>query len=353
MNNFSTTDIQQQALAFLKSGKEQYTSASDISSRKEGYNSYVKGIELLVQLQRYMKDNKAVADMLATRIKEYMSEAKHMQENINDGFSNSGGYGGQGNSGGNLGKSSAGGNGGDAAKNGKGKGGETANDKENEKFRNALSEAIVSEKPSVTWDDVAGLKEAKKTLQEAIILPHKFPDIFVGIRKPWKGILLYGPPGTGKSHIAKACANMADATFFSISSSDLVSKWVGESEKLVKELFRLAKEREPSIIFIDEIDSLVSARGDNENEASRRIKTEFLVQMQGVGSKEGKILVLGATNFPWGLDPAMRRRFQKRIYIPLPDYEGRRYMLANLLKKHNSHNLTEQQIDDIGNRLEG
>lgn len=104
------------------------------------------------------------------------------------------------------------------------------------------------------WEDVAGLETAKKTLQEAIILPVKFPNIFVGIRKPWKGILLYGPPGTGKTFLAKACATQADATFFSISSSDLISKWVGESEKLIKALFQLAKESEPSIIFIDEVD---------------------------------------------------------------------------------------------------
>jgi vacuolar protein-sorting-associated protein 4 len=93
---------------------------------------------------------------------------------------------------------------------------------------------------------------------------------------------------------------MANATFFSVSSSDLISKWVGESAKLIKALFQLAKEKEPSIIFIDEIDSMVSARGDGDDESSKKVKTEFLVQMQGVGGKEGKILVLGATNFPWG-----------------------------------------------------
>ena len=100
-----------------------------------------------------------------------------------------------------------------------------------------MSGAIVKEKPNVKWEDVAGLHSAKQALQEAIILPTKFPEIFVGIRQPWKGILLYGPPGTGKTFLAKACATQADSTFFSVSSSDLISKYVGESAKSIKTLF--------------------------------------------------------------------------------------------------------------------
>lgn len=121
-------------------------------------------------------------------------------------------------------------------------------------------------------------------------------------------------------------ATEADSTFFSISSSDLVSKWLGESERLVKNLFELARASKPAIIFIDEVDSLCSSRSDTENDATRRIKTEFLVQMQGVGVDNDGILVLGATNIPWGLDAAIRRRFEKRIYIPLPEENARRRM---------------------------
>lgn len=173
-------------------------------------------------------------------------------------------------------------------------------DKENNKFKDQLSGAIVVEKPNVKWSDVAGLDQAKEALKEAVILPTKFPHLFKGKRKPWRGILLYGPPGTGKSYLAKAVATEADnSTFLSISSSDLVSKWLGESEKLVKNLFQMARENKPSIIFIDEIDSLVSSRSDNESEAARRIKTEFLVQMQGVGvDNDG---VLGKRIFIYGL----------------------------------------------------
>lgn len=158
------------------------------------------------------------------------------------------------------------------------------------------------------WSDVAGLEQAKEALKEAVILPIKFPQLFTGKRTPWRGILLYGPPGTGKSFLAKAVATEAKSTFFSVSSSDLVSKWMGESERLVKQLFAMARESKPAIIFIDEVDSLAGARGDNESEASRRIKTEFLVQMQGVGNESNGVLVLGATNIPWQLDPAIKRR---------------------------------------------
>lgn len=191
-----------------------------------------------------------------------------------------------------------------------------------------MSGAIVSEKPNVKWEDVAGLETAKNALKEAIILPSKFPDIFVGIRKPWKGILLYGPPGTGKTFLAKACATQANSTFFSISSSDLMSKYVGESEKLIKSLFELAREKQPSIIFIDEIDSLAGARSEGENDSSRRVKTEFMVQMQGVGNSSGGVLVLGATNLPWALDSAIRRY----IYNSIDDLRKEFILLYQILK---------------------
>uniref|UniRef100_A0A8C9FYU7 AAA+ ATPase domain-containing protein n=1 Tax=Pavo cristatus TaxID=9049 RepID=A0A8C9FYU7_PAVCR len=213
--------------------------------------------------------------------------------------------------------------------------------------------AIVMERPNVKWSDVAGLEGAKEALKEAVILPIKFPHLFTGKRTPWRGILLFGPPGTGKSYLAKAVATEANnSTFFSVSSSDLVSKWLGESEKLVKNLFQLARENKPSIIFIDEIDSLCGSRSENESEAARRIKTEFLVQMQGVGVDNEGILVLGATNIPWVLDSAIRRRFEKRIYIPLPEDHAR----AAMFKLHlgsTPNLLTEADYRELGKRTDG
>uniref|UniRef100_A0A8C4EA14 vesicle-fusing ATPase n=1 Tax=Dicentrarchus labrax TaxID=13489 RepID=A0A8C4EA14_DICLA len=226
-------------------------------------------------------------------------------------------------------------------------------DAEKKKFQNQLSGAIVMEKPNIKWNDVAGLEGAKEALKEAVILPIKFPHLFTGKRTPWRGILLFGPPGTGKSYLAKAVATEANnSTFFSISSSDLVSKWLGESEKLVKNLFSLAREHKPSIIFIDEIDSLCGSRSENESEAARRIKTEFLVQMQGVGNDNDGILVLGATNIPWTLDSAIRRRFEKRIYIPLPEEHARSFMFKLHLGS-TPNNLTEADFITLGKKTEG
>ena len=223
----------------------------------------------------------------------------------------------------------AGGGGGSAAAQSKKSDADGGKDEEDKKLQDALSGAIVTETPNVHWEDVSGLENAKEGLKEAVVLPIRFPQLFDDVRKPWRGILLYGPPGTGKSFLAKACATECEGTFFSISSSDLVSKWMGESEKLIKQLFNMAREKKPAIIFIDEVDSLCGSRSEGENDSSRRIKTEFLVQMQGVGQNNDGVLVLGATNVPWELDNAIRRRFQKRIYIPLPEAEARAHMLKN------------------------
>lgn len=221
-------------------------------------------------------------------------------------------------------------------------------------LKSIVGDAILEEKPNVKWDDVAGLDAAKDALKEAVILPVKYPQFFTGKRKPWNGILLYGPPGTGKSYLAKAIATEADSTFFSVSSSDLVSKWMGESEKLVSSLFALAREKAPSIIFIDEIDALCSSRGEGESEAARRIKTEFLVQMQGVGrhGDDARVLLLGATNLPYSLDQAVRRRFDKRIHIPLPESRDR----AQMFKIHlgdTPHNLREEDFRELGEATPG
>jgi len=204
----------------------------------------------------------------------------------------------------------------------------------------------------VKWDDVAGLEVAKESLKEAVILPIKFPQLFTGNRKPWKGILLYGPPGTGKSYLAKAVATEANSTFFAVSSADLVSKWLGESERLVRNLFEMARRSKPSIIFIDELDSLCGSRNDNESESARRIKTEFLVQMNGVGNDEDGVLVLGATNIPWVLDAAIRRRFEKRIYIGLPDAAARSRIFQIHLG-NTPHNLQREDFKELARNTDG
>lgn len=143
---------------------------------------------------------------------------------------------------------------------------------------------VLDNSPGVRWDDIAGLEFAKKNVIEIVVWPMLRPDLFKGLRGPPKGMLLFGPPGTGKTLIGKAIATESNAKFFSISASSLTSKWHGQGEKLVRTLFSVATYFEPSIIFIDEIDSLLSQRQDSEFEATRRIKTEFLVQLDGVAT---------------------------------------------------------------------
>ncbi|NXJ02750.1 FIGL1 protein, partial [Psophia crepitans] len=212
---------------------------------------------------------------------------------------------------------------------------------------------IMDHGPPVNWDDIAGVEFAKATIKEIVVWPMLRPDIFTGLRGPPKGILLFGPPGTGKTLIGKCIACQSGATFFSISASSLTSKWVGEGEKMVRALFAVARCQQPAVIFIDEIDSLLSQRGDGEHESSRRIKTEFLVQLDGATtSSEDRILVVGATNRPQEIDEAARRRLVKRLYIPLPEASARRQIVTRLMSKEHC-SLNEEEIELIVTKSNG
>lgn len=306
----SNTDFLGRAIDTVKKAIESDTTAD----YEKAYEQYYSALELFMLAMKYEKNVKS-KEMIKAKTIEYMDRAEKLKQHLADNDRNRKKPG------------MVGANGTTSSGGGKGKEGEGEDgDPESKKLRNALAGAILQDTPNVKWEDVAGLEAAKEALKEAVILPIKFPHLFTGKRQPWKGILLYGPPGTGKSYLAKAVATEANSTFFSVSSSDLVSKWMGESERLVKQLFAMARENKPSIIFIDEVDALCGPRGEGESEASRRIKTEMLVQMDGVGRDSKGVLVLGATNIPWQLDAAIRRRFQRRVHISLPDLPARTKM---------------------------
>mmetsp|Transcript_28769 Transcript_28769/g.35350 ORF Transcript_28769/g.35350 Transcript_28769/m.35350 type:complete len:386 (+) Transcript_28769:1080-2237(+) len=314
--------------ALLNSAKQSISEAIELDNKGEyekAYSKYQRALEQFIVALRYEK-NPASKQVLERKVTEYMDRAEMLKKAIKEGT--------------NKRKAAV-----------ETSGGSTSSS-ENDKLRGALEGAIITEKPDVKWSDVAGLEAAKEALKEAVILPARFPQLFTGKRRPWKGILLYGPPGTGKSYLAKAVATEADSVFFAVSSADLVSKWQGESERLVRSLFSMARESAPAIIFIDEVDSLCGTRGEGENESSRRIKTEFLVQMQGVGHKHDGILVLGATNLPWALDPAMRRRFEKRIYIPLPEAHART-IIFKLNVGDTPNELSEYDYKKLGEQSDG
>jgi len=225
----------------------------------------------------------------------------------------------------------------------------------------------VDRSPQVAWDSIAGLEQAKALLEEAVVLPLVMPEYFQGIRRPWKGILMFGPPGTGKTMLAKAVATQCETAFFNVSASTMASKYRGDSEKLVRILFEMARFYAPTTIFFDEVDALGSKRGEaSEHEASRRVKSELLVQMDGVTSTEApkdgadpdappekskNVMVLAATNRPWDLDEALRRRLEKRIYIPLPEAVGRKQLFEINLKEVTLDPCVK--IDELVKKTEG
>ncbi|XP_030756820.1 fidgetin-like protein 1 [Sitophilus oryzae] len=212
---------------------------------------------------------------------------------------------------------------------------------------------IMDQSPNISWNDIAGLEFAKTAIKEAVVWPMLRPDIFTGLRRPPKGILLFGPPGTGKTLIGKCVASQSKSTFFSISASSLTSKWIGDGEKMVRALFAVARVHQPSVVFIDEVDSLLTQRNETEHESSRRIKTEFLVQLDGASiDADERLLIIGATNRPQELDEAARRRFVKRLYIPLPDYTARHELLLKLFSNE-KHLLIKEDFEKIAQLSEG
>jgi SpoVK/Ycf46/Vps4 family AAA+-type ATPase len=221
------------------------------------------------------------------------------------------------------------------------------------KIAERILNEIVSKKTQIGWDDIAGLENVKQAINEIVVYPMLNPSLFKGLLAPAKGLLLFGPPGTGKTLIGKCIACESGATFFAISASSLTSKWVGEGEKMVRALFAVARVMQPSVVFIDEIDSLLTQRVDGEHDSSRRMKTEFLVQFDGVSTgADDRLLIVGATNRPQELDEAARRRFTKRIYISLPNETARRQIIENLMKKQ-KNNLTSECLDYIADRTAG
>uniref|UniRef100_H0VBP0 Katanin p60 ATPase-containing subunit A-like 2 n=1 Tax=Cavia porcellus TaxID=10141 RepID=H0VBP0_CAVPO len=211
-----------------------------------------------------------------------------------------------------------------------------------------VSRDIYLHNPNIKWDDIIGLDAAKQLVKEAVVYPIRYPQLFTGILSPWKGLLLYGPPGTGKTLLAKAVATECKTTFFNISASTIVSKWRGDSEKLVRVLFELARYHAPSTIFLDELESVMSQRGTapgGEHEGSLRMKTELLVQMDGLARSEDLVFVLAASNLPWELDYAMLRRLEKRILVDLPSQEARQAMIHHWLPPVSKSRALELRTD--------
>lgn len=224
---------------------------------------------------------------------------------------------------------------------------------------------------TTSWDDIAGLESVKQVLREAAILPLERPDLFRGCLRAPRNVLLFGPPGTGKTMLIRAVANHTNSTLFVCTAATLVSKWMGEAEKIVQALFAVAslydvtssQGQQSSLIFFDEVDALLSSRkGDGgEHEASRRLKTEIMVQMDGLktdSSDKKQVLVLACTNCPWDVDSAVLRRFPRRVYVPLPDAEARRGLLLHLLQKERDtggspHDLSKRQVTQLVQRTEG
>lgn len=309
--------------------------AHDTAERyQEALSEYMIALEYLEKAQFY-EPIQAKKDSIRTRMTEYVGRAEVLKTSLS-------------------GKNAA-------PPQGPSKPTPSKADAEADELTQSMSGIIMITKPDVKFSDIIGLDGAKAALHEALVDPVRFPTLYGNGVKPWRGILLFGPAGTGKTHLARAIATEVNYKFLCVSASDVYSKWLGESEKIMNAIFKLARQHAPSVIFIDEIDSLLgdndsagdSAGGSSSTESGRRVMTTFQENMDGIKPENGdNFFFLAATNHPWRMNEPVLRRFQKMIYISLPDADGRANMIEHQLRKA-THTLTAPDYASIAARTDG
>lgn len=229
-------------------------------------------------------------------------------------------------------------------------------DSETDESSLSKDDLIMKDLPKIGFDDIGGLESVKEEIRKAIIYPFTHKDLYKMYgQKAGEGILLYGPPGCGKTMMAKAAAKECGADFISVKTSSIVSKWVGASEKNVKQVFETARQSKKSIVFFDEIDSIAGRRSESEDYA-KRVVNELLAQMDGVDTADDELLILAATNEPWAIDPALRRpgRFSKLVYIPEPDLDARAAIFKlNLKGRPVADNVNVNRLAEITESYSG
>jgi len=218
-----------------------------------------------------------------------------------------------------------------------------------------IDSIVVSVSPNVRFDQITGLEETKKVLEAALVWPNKFKKFFeANNTQPMRSLLLYGPPGTGKTLLAKAVATEMKSCFITVNSTVIMSKWLGESEKIMQRIFEIARSKAPCVLFFDEVDGILSSRTDsNSSETSNKVKNVILTNMDGFdsGGKENGLFILAATNNPSSLDIAAGRRFHQRLYIPLPDQSMRKEMFKKKLEL-SVNELADDDYDAAANATE-
>ncbi|MEW5841430.1 AAA family ATPase [Nitrososphaera sp.] len=316
-------------------------------SRGMAIQSYQRAIEALVKLVQIYPDYK-LNKVYMERANAYQNRIKALQ--MSHGLDDDSPAPAE--------SASAGGNGRSEPANGKSGSSHSGGGKSSgnvETLKADFDDLVMKDKPKVSWDEVIGLDDAKRAIRESIVYPMKRPDLFpLG----WpRGILLYGPPGCGKTLLAAAAAAEIDGYFINVDAASMMSKWLGEAEKNISKLFKMARslnenEGVPVLLFIDEIDSLLGQR-NSEVGGEVRVKNQFLTEMDGINgkSKESQLYVIGATNKPWSLEAGFLRRFQKRIYVTLPDNASRTNLFSQYTKPLNTEG--SLKIEELAKITEG